>query len=471
MPDNLMNRFPSALNNLEAMKMPIRMGADILDHGIRSLSLGFDLNSSYQELGLKLSRRWNSLLDQNLPQFCNPFAPVQYLALQNFSAVFNNLLLTHLKQLHQEKKGELDFINLFTEPLPDQGWSTVYADSRILLDLPSLRVVDISPDVRHAINNYTVVFAPRAGHHSNIAERVALYLRDQGLTRMVLVEQKCADEIPLYIDHQRHEENFESQVDQYTKVLVELRNRTGYPAHLVAICQPGPLLLTTLILNPHLGKTFGTAGSPMHTEAEDGFLTDFSRMMGEQFIDDLMVFCGHSVGTSHSGRGRQCFDGALQVMGFYYLGMDQHMRNFKQLLADLKKGNNEAAERQMAFYRWYHTAHHFPAGFIKDTYKKIFVNNDIIHGRLVIGNKRIDINDYPGQVPIWALGGSKDNIAPPLQATGHMDLIHSVPSEDKLNLICNGGHMGLFRSGKILESHYSRIAQFIADRSDRDLNA
>ena len=471
MPDNLMSRFPTALNNLEAMKMPIRMGAEMLDHGIRYLSLGFDLNSNYQKLGFKLSRRWNSLLSPNIPQYCNPFAPVPYLALQNFSAAFKNLLLTHLKQLHQEKKGELEFINLFTEPLPDQDWSEAYDNSRILLDLPSLRVVDVSAEGRHRLNNYTVVFAPRAGHHSNIAERVALYLRDQGLTRMALVEQKCADEIPLYIDNQRHEENFESQVAQYQKVLVDLRNRTGYPAHLVAICQPGPLLMSTLILNPHLGKTFGTAGSPMHTEGEDGFLTDFSRMMGEKFIEDLMFFCGHSVDATHPGQGRQCFDGALQVLGFYYLGMDQHMRNFKQLLADLKKGNNEAAERQKAFYRWYHTVHHFPGGFIQDTYKKIFVNNDLIRGKLTIGNKHIDINDYPSHVPIWALGGSRDEIAPPLQATGHMDLINSVLSTDKLNLICNGGHMGLFRSEKILKSHYSRIAKFIADRSDRVLNA
>ncbi len=45
MPDNLMNRFPYALNNLEAMKIPLRIGAEMLEHGIRSLSLGFDLSN------------------------------------------------------------------------------------------------------------------------------------------------------------------------------------------------------------------------------------------------------------------------------------------------------------------------------------------------------------------------------------------------------------------------------------------
>jgi hypothetical protein len=52
-----------------------------------------------------------------------------------------------------------------------------------------------------------------------------------------------------------------------------------------------------------------------------------------------------------------------------------------------------------------------------------------------------------------------------------MDLISAVPAEDKLDLVCNGGHMGLFRSEAILKAHYSRIARFMMDRSDRVFDA
>jgi polyhydroxyalkanoate depolymerase len=471
MTDNLMSRFPCTVNQLETLKIPVQTSVDLLDHAMRSLSLSFDLNSSFHKFGWQQSRRWRRLMGESLPQFYSPFTDLHFDAVQNFSAVLKNLLMAHLKQLQREKNGELEFINLFTEPLPDQDWSEDYDDSRILLDLPGLRVIDISSETNHALHNYTAVFAPRAGHHSNIAEKVALYLRGQGLTRMALVEQKCADDIPLYVSDRRHQENFDSQVAQYRRVLADLKKRSGHPSHLVAICQPGPLLMSTLILHPELGKTFGSAGSPMHTEAEEGFLTDFARLMGEDYIDNLIRFFGHATQAPKAGSGRQCFDGALQVLGFYYLGMDQHVRNFKRLLRDLKRDNRESARRQMAFYRWYHTVHHFPAGFIRDTFKKIFINNELIRGRLVVGEKRVGIDDYPGDVPIWALGGNRDEIAPPLQATGHMDLISAVPAEDKLDLICNGGHMGLFRSEAILKAHYSRIARFMMDRSDRVFDA
>ena len=228
--------------------------------------------------------------------------------------------------------------------------------------------------------------------------------------------------------------------------------------------------MSTLILYPHLGKTFGSAGAPMHTEGERGYLTDFVRIVGEDYIEGLIKLFSHTISDEHTGAGRETYDGRLQVLGFYLLGMDQHLRNFRKLLADLKQGDEEAAGRQKAFYQWYNYVIHSPVGFIGDTYKKIFVKNELVRGTLTIGGKKIGINDYPGSVPIWALGGAKDNIAPPLQAIGHMDLIDSVPPQHKLALICEAGHMGLFRSTKVLKDYYNRIVDFILMHSNKAEN-
>ena len=78
----------------------------------------------------------------------------------------------------------------------------------------------------------------------------------------------------------------------------------------------------------------------------------------------------------------------------------------------------------------------------------------------------VDIADYPVQTPIWAIGGSADHIAPPQQAVGHLDLMPAVPPQKSLRLICNAGHMGLFRSQQILNQYYRRIADFMLTHSD-----
>lgn len=466
MPTSLMTLFPPVLSSLEAMKIPIQTSSDLAETAIRYLSLSSDLMRNATQFGCQLVRYLLPLTLYTDQRASDQLSALCMDGSESLLSLTERSLLEYLHRFHQERVGELEFLKLFTEMLPSQYWSVEYDDTKVILDLPSLRLIDISADVKHEIQNYGVVFAPRAGHHSNIAERVALYMRDQGLTRMAIVEQKCAEDIPLYVDGERHYEGFDGQVNQYREVLEELKGLTGYPAHLIAICQPGPLLMSTLILNPHLGKTYGSAGAPMNTDGERGYLTDFARMVGEDYIERLTTLLGHTISDKYVGAGRESYDGRLQVFGFYFLGMDQHFRNFRNLLADLRHGNKEDAERQKVFYRWYNYVHHSPIGFIRDTYKRIFVKNELVRGTLSIDGKTIGIKDYPSSVPIWALGGKKDEITPPLQATGHMGLIDSVPPRDKLTLICDGGHMGLFRSNKILKEYYSRIVEFILSRSD-----
>lgn len=465
MPDSIMTLFPQAETYLNGLKTTYEINSLLTEVGKRNLNAGFTLYKHNMETALKSSlslfpgssaggnskQEMNlSLLEAGLRMLDRPK--------ENITNVMN--------RLQQDALDQAEYIRLFTDKPKDQDWTFDYDDANILLDLPGLRLIDISLDIKHKIGNYTVVFAPRAGHHSNIAERTARFMRDRGLTRMAVVEQKCASEIPLYVNGKRHHENFDGQVAQYKAILEHLRDITGHPPHLVAVCQPGPLLAITLILYPELGKTFGSAGSPMHTEGEEGLLTNFSRLMGENYIDVLMNLFYRRVPEGKKGAGRKIYDGRLQVLGFYLLGIDQHMKNFQRAYSDIRKGNKEAFLRQKNFYDWYNFVTHFPAGFIRDTYIKIFINNQLIRGTMKINGTSVDIKNYPGNVPIWALGGTKDDIAPPLQATGHVSLIKSVPDKDRLVLLANAGHMGLFRSKKVLESDYSKIAKFLIKRSD-----
>jgi len=467
MPDSLMTLFPNMLNSLEAMKIPLQASLTFNRLQMQSLSASVEIYKSTQDLTLSLAQQYSHFLpagylqngDKLLKLYQAGAASLLDLSLEN--------LLNPLSQFHQKRAGQLEFLKLFTDQSSRQDWKVEYDPSKVLLDLPGLRVIDISADVRHRILNYAVVFAPRAGHHSNIAERVALFLRDCGLTRMVVVEQKCAEDIPLHVNGKRHREDFEGQVVQYRQVLELLKQRTGHPPHLIAICQPGPLLLSTLILYPELGRTFGSAGAPMHTEAEKGFLTEFASTAGEGFIDQMIAFFGHTIGQDHPGARRLTYDGRLQVLGFYLMAWDQHFKNLKNLLSDMQNGEKEAARRQKAFYQWYNTVHHFPAGFVRDTYKKIFVQNALIRGDLRIGDQKVDIADYPTRIPIWALGGTADHIAPSLQAVGHLDVIPAMPPQNSLRLVCDAGHMGLFRSRQILKQYYRPIAEFLLTHSDR----
>ncbi|MBU0517159.1 MAG: hypothetical protein KJ621_20575 [Proteobacteria bacterium] len=467
MPESFMSLFPHLLTGLEAVKLPTRAGADLARTGIETVELGFDLVRDSCDLWFKLGERFLPLV---APMAGEPVARhlrIWQEGLNRSSDLVKNRWLRRLNRFWERCRGELEFINLFMDDPPPQDWACQYGDEDVIVDLPGLRVIDISNALDHRIDNYTIVFAPRAGNHSNIAEAVAVYMRDAGLTRMAVVEMKCADDIPLQVNGRRHYENFNGQVEQYRAALEAVRDLTGRPAHAVAICQPGPLLMSAIILHPHLAQSFGCAGSPMDTEAERGFLTDFSRWMGEDYVKWLTFFLGHTVPSGKAGAGRETYDGRLQVLGFYLLGLDRHFKNYTQLWEDLISGHQEAAQRQREFYQWYNLVHHPSLGFIQDTYRKIFINNELARGRLEIGGRTIGFQDFPPGVPVWALGGTKDEITPPLQTTAHLDALDQVPPEDKLNLLCEAGHTGLFRSRRIFESHYRRVVEFLLKRSDK----
>jgi poly(3-hydroxybutyrate) depolymerase len=466
MPASFMTLFPQVLNALEAGKIPLQTSANLSEAAIQSCHMGFENLRDTYRLTYGLMKNFMPFVLPHLNKPGNKLVDMCSAGTDNFLSLTQQSMLYALRSFQKKRKANLEFIKLFTEAPPEQSWNVEYDDTNIILDLPSIRLIDISLDTRHKIRNYGVVFAPRAGHHSNIAERVALYMRDQGITRMAIAEQKCGDEIPLYVNGKRHYENFDGQVKQYKSILEHLKGLTGSPPHLVGICQPGPLLMATLLLNPKLAKTFGSAGSPMDTEGEKGFLSDFARMAGETYIDTMIRFFGHTVAEGKKGAGRECYDGRLQVLAFYAMGMDQHIKNLDTFMADLQEGNKTRVERQKAFYQWYNYAHHSPVGFIRDTFNKIFIRNELIRGELVIGEKKVGIKDYPADVPIWALGGSRDDVTPPLQAIGHLHHIDSLHKDDKLSLISDGGHMGLFRSRKILKEYYTKIVDFILNNSD-----
>ncbi len=432
----------------------------------RMVTLGFDLHANAIRTGFDTAASFIPQTDETDNGWIKELFSICSDTAVNLDKFVEEKITSGINQYEQERQGELDFTRLFTETPPTQTWNVAFDEKDVLLDLPGMRLIDISADTDHVIDNYTVVFAPRAGHHSNIAERTAIHLRDQGMTRMAIVEQKCAADIPMYVDGKRHYENFEGHVSQYKQMLTHVKDLTGAPPHLVAVCQPGPLLISTVILYPELACTFGSAGSPMHTEGEKGFLTDFSRMMGESYIDKLMQAFPARVGAGEIGEGREIYDGRLQVLGFYILGIDQHTRNLTRLLADFKEGRTESAGRQKQFYEWYNHALHFPAGYIRDTFKEVFVRNGLIHGTLKLHGRKVSIRNYPDSVPIWALGGTNDAIAPPQQAIGHVALIENLPESEKMTILADAGHMGLFRSHRVLNQFYGKIIDFMKSHSD-----
>ena len=235
MPNTVNTLAPTLATSLKSVRSSLDISAEMVGLGNRWSLLWLDSLNAASSIGMEM---WRFLITGTPVE-----RPVNVLAdslegmERGMAKAMADVLSMPAKRYERKRHGEAEFLKLFCEAPPCQCFDE---PGTVLADLPGMRLIDISRDEAHHIKNYTVVFAPRAGHHSNIAERVALYMRDQGLTRMAIVEQKCAQEIPLYVGGERHHEGFDGQVEQYRTILEILKEKTGQPAHLVAVCQPGP---------------------------------------------------------------------------------------------------------------------------------------------------------------------------------------------------------------------------------------
>ncbi len=237
-------------------------------------------------------------------------------------------------------------------------------------------------------------------------------MRDQGLSRMAVVEQKCAAEVPLYVDGKRHREDFDGQAQQYRRVLEHLKGRTGAPAHLMAVCQPDPRLMSTLTLHPSLGRTFGCAGSPMDTEAAPGFLTDYARTLGPGYIDMMLFLFGTTVPDNQVGAGRRAYDGSLAGAGVLPVG---HAAAPEKLQASAAGPQKRQPAGRRAPEGFLQLVQHRPSfsGRIHPRYLQEDFHSQRTGPRPAFHRGRcVRPEDYPGDVPLWALGGKQDDIAP-----------------------------------------------------------
>ena len=118
MPDSLMTLFPQVLNNLELMKLPVRLTADLAAAAIRSHELVLGLAKNNSQLGTQWLKSFLPFVTPDQSKSFSSLLDLFQESSSNFLSAFEKNVTGYLKVFHQERLGELEFLNLFTQKLP-----------------------------------------------------------------------------------------------------------------------------------------------------------------------------------------------------------------------------------------------------------------------------------------------------------------------------------------------------------------
>jgi polyhydroxyalkanoate synthase len=231
---------------------------------------------------------------------------------------------------------------------------------------------------------------------------------------------------------------FEDYIDGYLNECVEFICRAHkLPAiNLLGICEGGVFSLCYAALHPLPDKNLILTITPVdfHQDQAEGrlnhgFINLWTRSLSAEDIDQLIEANGNLPGELMSHMFSQMTPGA--TMSKYNVGLLDTFDDEKKLLNFLR------------MEKWLADRPHHPGEAAKQLLVNLYKNNELIRGEFQLGGRTVDLAAI--KVPVLNVYAKDDHIIPPktTQALGA-----AVGSKDYTEIGLDGGHVGVFVSGK-----------------------
>jgi len=323
------------------------------------------------------------------------------------------LLPLHSVQIHETPKTkvwEQHKVKLFHfEPITTQTTQTPVLIVYAMVNRPY--IVDLQPDrslVRKLLEK---------GHE--------VYLLDWG-----------------YPDISDSDLKLEDFIDGYLKESVEwiCQHHEVSNVHLLGICQGGTLSLCFTALHQARICSLITMVTPVDFHTPDNLLTHLCR---EIDIDLLIDTMGNLSG--------QWLNGLFLSLKPYRLMSQKYV----QLLDNIE--NKEIVDNFLRMEKWIFDSPDLPAETARQFIKSFFQENALIKGQFYLNQKPVNLKEIT--VPIFNIYGLQDHIVPPSCCRALKDYISS---EDYRELAFDGGHIGIYVSGRAQREIAPSISEWLS---------
>jgi polyhydroxyalkanoate synthase len=231
---------------------------------------------------------------------------------------------------------------------------------------------------------------------------------------------------------------FEDYIDGYLNDCIEFicRAQQREDINLLGICEGGVFSLCYAALYPDRVKNLILTITPVdfHQDqaegrANHGLLNLWTRGLGDQDIEQLIEANGNLPGELMSYVFAQMTPGA--TLSKYNIGLLDTFDDEKKLLNFLR------------MEKWIADRPHHPGEAAKQLLINLYKNNELIRGAFQLGGRTVNLSDI--KAPVLNIYAKDDHIIPPktTQALGEV-----VGTTDYSEIGLNGGHVGVFVSGK-----------------------
>ncbi|GAB5467290.1 MAG: polyhydroxyalkanoate depolymerase [Rhodospirillales bacterium] len=303
------------------------------------------------------------------------------------------------------------------------------------------------------------IVAPLSGHHATLLRNTVDAFLDHG--SVWVTDWLNAADVP-YGEGTFGLDAFVGYLIDFMAVVSGDRADRGY--HAIAVCQPGPALVTAVSLLTeskigHRPSGMTLISAPMDVTAAP---TDVTRLAQSHSIAWFKQKAIHTVPFSHPGAGRAVYPGFLQLAGFMALDPERHTEKHLTLFFDRIAGQHEAAQKTVAFYDEYWSALDMDAAFYLETIERVFQKRELMTGQATWRRRAVK-PELVTDIALQTVEGGKDDICAPGQTKAAHRILASLPAALRDHHVePDVGHYGGFAGSRFRRNVLPRILEFAA---------
>lgn len=332
-------------------------------------------------------------------------------------------------------------------------------EPEVMAEMPFCRLLRFPARPGVAGSRRFLLIAPLSGHHATLLRHTVDAFVDHG--EVWITDWTDAAEVP-FGEGTFSLDDFVSYLIEFMVQITGDRGDKGY--HAVAVCQPGPALVTAVSLLTAAGKghrpsAMTLISAPMDVAAAE---TEVTRLAQSHDISWFKQKVIHTVPLSKPGAGRLVYPGFLQLAGFMAMDPERHAEKHLNLFFDRISGQHEAAQKTVDFYDEYWSALDMDAAFYLDTIERVFQKRELALGKGTWCGQAVH-PETVADIALQTVEGEKDDICAPGQTEAAHAILTAVPQALRDHHVEPGvGHYGGFAGGRFRANILPRILDFAA---------
>ena len=348
-----------------------------------------------------------------------------------------------------------------THVRPDWGIDSVVVDGRVTEVVPRPAISTPFADVLHFAKPevrdqpQVLLVGPISGHFATLLRpTVRTLLADHDV---FVIDWNNARDIPVAAGR--------FGLDEYIDHVLQAMRHLGPDTHVLAVCQPTPLVLAAVSLlaaadDPAQPRSLTLVAGPVDTRVNPNKINE---MAARRPLSLYERFLTTAVPAQYPGAGRRVYPGAAQLTAFMSMNVRRHLSAHVDLCRALARGDEETSAKIRDFYDEYGAVMDVTAEFYLETLQRIFMEHDLPRGEFTWRGERVDPSDIR-TTALLTVEGAQDDMCSPGQTEAAHGLCTSIPPERKRHHLQEGvGHYGVFAGSRWETEIYPVFRAFVAE--------